>query len=185
MFCLAQNLRAMHRMEVFASSVFDQHGPADLSQGNWQDDERFVAYLRASWEEQYADYLGADAAGHLIARLVRSGALFKHHEPTTLLASIDGRRVGIAALRPLGELSLVTLLEVVPAYRGRGIGSQLLRAMSSSTRGLVAHVSIHRPRLLDLYVQTGFAVLQRSVVDHHGHPLMFDVVARLDRSDRY
>jgi len=175
----------MHRMDVFAASVFDQHGPAELSQGNWQDDKPFVASLYTSWEQQYADYLGPDTASRLIARLARSGALFQHHTPTTLLASIDGCTVGIAAMRPLGELSLITLLEVVPAYRRKGIGTQLLRALCSGSRGLMAHVSIHRPRLLDLYVQTGFTVLQRSVVDHHGHPLMFDVVARLDRSDRY
>ena len=158
-----------------------------LSCGPWRHEETFVASLRASWEQQYADYLGEAAARALVRSLTRSGALYRHHGPSTVIASLDGRPVGVAATRALGPLSLITMLEVVPAHRGRGIGSRLLRALGERTGGraartgtsaLVAHVSVHRPRVRALYVAAGFAPLERTVVDHGGYPLEFDVVAK-------
>lgn len=160
------------------SATDDSCRPVTLSRGPWRHDERFVASLHASWERQYADYLGRDAARALVRSLARSGALYRHHDPSTLIASLDGRLIGVAATRPTGPLALLTLLEVIPAYRGRGIGSRLLNALDSGAAGLVAHVSVHRPRVRALYVAAGFSVLDRTVVDHGGHPLEFDVVAR-------
>lgn len=160
--------------------MIDDEGDVYLSRSAaWRDDERFAVELRASWEQQYADYLGVSVARALVAELEAGGKLLHDNDPAPWVASIDARPVGIAALEPLGALSLITMLEVIPIHRGRGIGSRLLHALIAEAPGLVAHVSIHRPRVLDLYVRNGFSVLKREQVDHDGHLLTFDVVARL------
>jgi len=144
----------------------------------WPDDAALVAELRASWVQQYADYLGRPEAQRLVASLERSGDVFRHDPSATFVAWAGGRRVGVAASRCLGGLSLITLLEVVPTHRGRGIGTRLLRALQGDGAALMAHVSIHRPAVRALYLAAGFAPLRRTVVEHRGHELPFDVLAR-------
>ena len=152
--------------------------PAAACHARWQDDEAFVAELRRSWRQQYADYLGMPEARRLVASLERSGDVFRHDPSATFIAWVRGRRVGVAASRGLEGLSLITLLEVVPAYRGQGIGSRLLHALQRDAGALMAHVSVHRPGVRGLYLSQGFFRLQRTTVEHRGHMLPFDVVAR-------
>jgi ribosomal protein S18 acetylase RimI-like enzyme len=164
-------------MAVFSPEIFLQDTPAQLRQGGWANDPEFLEILRVSWRRQYAEYVGDAAARDYVARLERQGRLFSHHEPLTIHAWVDKRIVGISALRPLGALDLITMLEVHPEFRGRGIGEQLLTALTSTGNRVMAHVSIHQPRVLAFYVRQGFHVLERTHVKHGPHRLEFDVVA--------
>ena len=82
-----------------------------------------------------------------------------------------------------GGITLITMLEVLDTYQGQGIGGQLLEALATrkinaSPSPLVAHVSIHRPCVKQFYLACGFIALKREFVDHGGHCLEFDVLAR-------
>lgn len=169
-------------MTGFSAEVFLTDKPSRLRQGDWKSNADFLAVLRASWQQQYADYLGEDAARSHVAELERQGQLFTHHEPLTLHAWVDERIVGICALQPLDGIDLITMLEVHPVFRGRGIGSQLLDAVGTGRERLMAHVSIHQPRALALYRRHGFHVLERDKVRHGQHLLEFDVVAKQARN---
>lgn len=153
-------------------------GPAELTQQDWQNDSRFVAALYESWQAQYADYLGEAEASLLMERLQASGDLLQHYEPATVVAKIGTELVGLASLRPLKGLSLITMLEVIETARGKGVGRQLVEALGENSDRLLAHVSIHRPEAMAFYVTLGFQQLERTIVDHYGHDLEFDVVAR-------
>lgn len=153
-------------------------GAAELRQGDWFSDPAFLAALNESWRRQYADYIGEDRATQYVEQLKNEKRLYDHYQPLTLHAWVDGRIVGISALRPLGKLDLVTMLEVLPAYQSRGIGQQLIHGLSLASERMMAHVSIHQPRVLSFYKQSGFHVLRRTH-EHHGQYLLeFDVVAR-------
>ncbi|MFK8082765.1 MAG: GNAT family N-acetyltransferase [Granulosicoccus sp.] len=165
-------------MAGFPEHVFYGDNPAQLRQGEWTSDRRFLDILRKSWLTHYADYLGEDKAAEYLQQLTEQERLFDHHEPLTIHAWVDGRIVGISALRPLPEIKLITMLEVHPDFQGLGIGTQLLKALCSASDRLMAHVSIHQPRVLDFYRRAGFHVLQRSRERHDAHVLEFDVVAK-------
>lgn len=158
--------------------VFSTKGPAELRQGDWFSDPSFLAALKTSWCRQYADYIGEQRALEYVERLHSEQRLFAHYQPLTLHAWVDGRIVGISALRPLGKLDLITMLEVLPAYQSLGIGRQLLQGLSLASDRTMAHVSIHQPRVLAFYKRSGFHVLERSDVQHGEYRLEFDVVAR-------
>lgn len=145
---------------------------------DWTQDALFLSKLRKSWHDQYAEYLGADAATNLLEQLHRTGKIYEHDVPGTLIASDKGTPVGIAAIRRLPEISLITLYEVIPDYRGKGVGQQLLEAVCTVSGPLVAHVSIHRPWLISIYERHGFKSLGTEPVDHFGHELIFQVVAK-------
>ena len=165
-------------MAQFPAQVFLEDSPAQLKRGDWMWDAHFVEALRESWLNQYADYIGREEATEYVQLLDREGRLFSHYDPLTIHACVDGRIVGVGALRPLGGLELITMLEVDPEFRNRGIGRQLVIALSTVSDKLMAHVSIHQPRALAFYVGIGFHVLQRSQVQHGQHLLEFDVVAK-------
>ena len=162
----------------FPPEVFSNAGPAQLRQGDWFSDSSFLAALNDSWCRQYADYIGKDRAVEYVEQLKKEQRLYDHYQPLTLHAWVNDQIVGISALRPLGKLDLVTMLEVLPAYQGRGIGTQLLQGLSLSSERTMAHVSIHQPRVLAFYKQFGFHVLQRTRERHGRYLLEFDVVAR-------
>jgi len=162
----------------FTKEVFSASKPAQLHQGNWTDDSHFVKALTSSWQFQYAQYIGDVAAARYAARLIKQGRMYAHFEPLTLLACIDGQNVGIAALRALDGVHLVTMLEVLEEYRGKAIGAQLLQALCTIRGPVMAHVSIHQPRVKAFYVSQGFHVLQRETVQHDEYLLEFDVVAK-------
>lgn len=162
----------------FSHEVFLQTEPAVLSQGPWHDDQAFLSNLIPSWQSQYADYLGAERARRLVARLLQSGDIFSHDPQGTLIAFRGDEKVGVAALRELPGLSLITLLEVVPSYQGQGIARQLIQALATSEDPLMTHVSIHRPGLREFYELMGFSLIQRGPVNHYGHQLLVDVMLR-------
>ncbi|MFK7994656.1 MAG: GNAT family N-acetyltransferase [Granulosicoccus sp.] len=165
-------------MRQFPDNVFDSHHPAQLKQGEWKSDAGFLEALRVSWLGQYADYIGFEKAADYIEQLRAQGRLYDHHEPLTIHAWINGRIVGISALRPLPGIDLITMLEVHPDFRSRGIGKQLLLALCNASDRLMAHVSIHQPRVKEFYKRSGFHVLDRSEERHGDHMLMFDVLAK-------
>ena len=163
---------------VFAAQVFEPINPSTLVQRDWLNDEPFVALLQESWTQQYAEYIGSQAARTLVNTLIDSGEILAHDPSLTLLATNNQKNVGIAALRRLSGLSLITMLEVVPACQGKGIGHQLMAALETASDRLMAHVSIHRPAVAHFYASQGFHRLQRTRLDHYGHELEFDVMAK-------
>jgi len=162
----------------FANSIFNQTEPAVIVQGDWLADKPFTEILHASWEAQYAEYLGVPVANSLVKQLIANGEIHRHHAPLTIQATIQGKMVGIAALRPLNGISLITMLEVIPAKQGQGIGHQLITALETASNKLLTHVSIHRPTVKAFYASQGFHQLERTTLDHYGHALEFDVMAK-------
>ena len=165
-------------MAQFPSSVFEQSAPAQLKQGEWIHDTAFLNNLHQSWVSQFADYMGGPAASLHFKSLQDDGLLYTDDPHLTLHAWRGERIVGVAALRPLGGIDLITMLEVDTDFRGQGIGSQLLVALCLASDCLMAHVSIHQPRVKAFYERKGFHGLQRDKVRHGEHLLEFDVVAK-------
>lgn len=162
----------------FSPSVLNVPGPSVLSHSDWLKDPDFLAELCASWHQQYAEYIGQDAAKELIQYLRSSGEIFAHEPEGTLTATMDDQYVGVAAVRALQGVSMISLLEVRDKYRCCGIGQQLINALTTVGEPLFAHVSIHRPHVKAFYSNRGFLHLDRNPVDHYGHALIFDIMAR-------
>lgn len=163
---------------VFALDSVDTKNPAQITQRDWVQDEPFVSVLRTSWHSQYADYIGSKAADSLLRKIHASGEIYDHDTNGTLLATLNGQLVGVAAVREIQKLFLITLLEVVPEHQGKGIASQLLNAICTVPKPLLVHVSIHRPWLKMLYAKQGFKMLAPEEIEHFGHSLVFDVMVR-------
>lgn len=170
----------------FSRSVFETTCPSVIGQGEWVNDLDFTQVLIESWTRQYAEYVGQSDAEKIIDSLTESDQLLDHDDNLTLLSTIGDKKVGVGALRRLGqagEVTLITMLEVLDAYQGRGIGRQLLEGLATHKTParpspLVAHVSIHRPYVKQFYLECGFVALKREIVDHCGFRLEFDVLAR-------
>ena len=150
-----------------------------MSDASWPEDESFLQALQASWLDQYADYLGQAAAVSLVERLLLSGELYPPPAGQPIVVAHSGDNlVGIACLRPLQKLSLITMLEVLECSRHQGVGRALMAALEQRSGRLLAHVSIHRPLVRTFYQRLGFSLLERSEVDHYGHLLKFDVMVK-------
>lgn len=145
---------------------------------DWKNNASLLSVLHDSWRSQYTDYIGSDAATTLVEYLSQTGKIFEHDAAGTLIASDGGKVIGLAAIRKLPDISLVTLYEVIPEYQGRGVGQQLLAGLCTASGPLVAHVSIHRPWLVSIYERHGFKSLGTEQVDHFGHSLVFEVMAK-------
>lgn len=152
--------------------------PVTVSDDTWPDDPSFRQALQMSWVDQYAQYLGQPVAESLVARLLATGELYPAAEQPLVVARSAGRLVGVASLRPLQGLSLITTLEVLETSQRRGVGKALIEALEERSQRLLAHVSIHRPYVRTFYMGLGFALLERSTVDHYGHMLEFDVLVK-------
>ena len=150
--------------------------PVTVSDATWPDDDVFRQALQVSWVDQYAQYLGQAVAESLVQHLLASGELYPTGEQPLVVARSADRLVGVACLRPLQGLSLITTLEVLETSQRSGVGSALIAALEQRSERLLAHVSIHRPYVRTFYQGLGFTVLERSTVDHYGHLLEFDVL---------
>ena len=145
----------------------------------WPRDIEFLEALHESWISQYADYIGEARAQALVEKLLDAGELYPGEDQAVQLAMVGTKPVGIAACRSLQGLSLITMLEVLAANRHQGVGGQLVAGLEARTeQHLLAHVSIHRPRVLEFYERQGFRKLPRTHVDHYGHELEFDVMVK-------
>ncbi|MFT5895004.1 MAG: GNAT superfamily N-acetyltransferase [bacterium] len=163
---------------IFELDSIDTGIPAQITQRDWVQDEAFVSALRSSWHSQYADYTGSVVAANLVERAHATGEIYDHNANGTLVATLNGQLVGIAAVRDIQKLFLITLLEVVPEHQGKGIASQLLNAICTVPKPLLVHVSIHRPWLKKLYAKQGFETLAPEKIEHYGHPMIFDVMGK-------
>lgn len=73
------------------------------------------------------------------------------------LAEEDGLVVGfIAGLTDGALCAFISLLEVLPICRGRGVGTQLVEAFIAECRDLYACDLVCDPDLVPFYEQTGF-----------------------------
>ena len=152
--------------------------PVTVSDSRWPDDEFFLQALQASWVDQYAQYLGRSVAVSLVERLLVRGELYPSSEQPLVVAHSGERLVGIACLRPLQGLSLITTLEVLEICQRQGVGRALIAALEKRSERLLTHVSIHRPSVRTFYLELGFTLLERSMVNHYGHSLEFDVLVK-------
>lgn len=152
--------------------------PVTVSEATWPDDEFFLQKIQMSWIDQYAEYLGQAVAESLVKRLLASGELYPPAEQPLVVARSGDNLIGIACLRPLHGLSLITMLEVLESCQHRGVGRALIAALEERSERLLAQVSIHRPLVKTFYQELGFSVLERGIVDHYGHLLEFDVLAK-------
>jgi len=102
----------------FSSSVFEVTQPSVIRQAQWVDDSEFTQALIESWTRQYAEYLGEKDAKKLVRSLTESKQLFDHDDSLTLLSTRGDEKIGIGALRQLGQaggVTLITMLEVLDA----------------------------------------------------------------------
>ncbi|MFZ8842750.1 GNAT family N-acetyltransferase [Thermoflexus sp.] len=99
--------------------------------------------------------------GPIIRRMIREARLnpFGLHIPRFWVAEVQGRVVGAVQIRPHrdGSRELASLV-VDPAWRGRGIGSALVRAQLARVREPL--VLICRPELEPFYARFGFRRLR-------------------------
>ncbi len=145
----------------------------------WPCNTAFLEAMRTSWISQYAEYIGQSHAQTLVAELLEAGELYPREDQLVPLAMVGANPVGVAVSRSMQGLALITMLEVLPAYRHQGVGRRLIDALEvPKGERLMAHVSIHRPEVLHFYEQQGFLRLRRTLVDHRGHELEFDVVVK-------
>ncbi|MFT4727241.1 MAG: GNAT superfamily N-acetyltransferase [Granulosicoccus sp.] len=163
---------------IFALDSVDTRNPARITQRDWVQDDAFVSIIRTSWHSQYADYIGSKAADSLFQKVHASGKIYEHNVHGTLVAILDGRLVGIASVRDLQKLFLITMLEVVPEHQGNGIATQLLNALCTVPKPLLVHVSIHRPLVKRFYAKQGFKTLAPEEIEHYGHSMVFDVMVK-------
>jgi GNAT superfamily N-acetyltransferase len=127
--------------------------------------------LKAWFETEWGTYYGPNGPGDAAKDL---SAYSNHRElPIGLVALCDDELCGIAALKP-ESITIRSHLSpwaaaglVIPRYRGRGIGTQLLGAVEEVARGLgYAHIyagTSTAPRLLE---RRGWQFLER--VRYHG-----------------
>ncbi len=73
----------------------------------------------------------------------------------------DGQDIGAISVRWSEEAALIADFEMLPAWRGRGIGTALLRGViaAAEARGLPVRLRVlHGNRARNLYERLGFSV---------------------------
>ena len=113
-----------------------------------------------------------------MTQLHNSGDIYEHNEKDTWIATLDGQNVGIVSVRDLDKMLLITLLEVLPEHQRKGLATHMLNTICRIDKPILVHVSIHRPWLKKLYERQGFKCLAPEVIEHYGHSLTFDVMAK-------
>lgn len=83
-----------------------------------------------------------------------------------VVAEVDGHVAGFSGVVERE----VAMLFVDAAYRGRGVGSTLLREAMARIPGLVVDVNEQNPQAIGFYEHHGFRVVGRSPVDSAGKP---------------
>lgn len=84
----------------------------------------------------------------------------------------SGKVLGFMGITPPeGErFAKIEMLFIDPAYRGRGIGTSLLRHAESQYRSLDVDVNEQNPSAVGFYEKYGFVVFARSETDGQGKP---------------
>jgi ribosomal-protein-alanine N-acetyltransferase len=95
-------------------------------------------------------------------------------DAATWIAEQTGRMAGFAIIewsaQITGIVAYIATIEVLPEYRGRGIGAELLRRLEGSANAERAmevwlHVDIENVAAVKLYERTGYSVSGRA--DHY------------------
>lgn len=86
-----------------------------------------------------------------------------------LVAEEDGEVVGfIAGLTDGALYAFVTLLEVIPSHRGKGIGTNLVRQFAAESKNLYACDLICDPELVPFYERAGFTRYTAMITRNRG-----------------
>jgi ribosomal protein S18 acetylase RimI-like enzyme len=99
-------------------------------------------FLAQQFVAQHQHYLGQYPQAHYLA------------------IDVDGQAVGRVYLDECGEDDLLVDISLLPAWRGRGLGTALIRRLQQAAamrgRGLRLHVQVHNPAARRLYERLGF-----------------------------
>lgn len=81
---------------------------------------------------------------------------------------IDGQHAGYCAARPEGVSLFVSKLYLLPAYRGRGLGTAMIGQVldwgkKQDLRRAYLHVNVHNARAIKVYRHNGFQVQEHVV----------------------
>lgn len=127
--------------------------------------------FRAESPEYFRDRSVADLVDQLLRPTLQRDAL-----PLALIAHVDGTVAGTAALRAESITThrhltpWLAALHVLPAFRGRGLGENLIRAIEGeATRLGLASLYAGSGRAALLFERLGWQVLEW--ITYHGAPL--------------
>ncbi|WP_422509109.1 GNAT family N-acetyltransferase [Stenotrophomonas sp. GZD-301] len=99
-------------------------------------------FLAQQFVAQHQHYLGHYPQAHYLA------------------IDVDGQPVGRVYIDETGEDDLLVDISLLPAWRGRGLGTTLIHRLQRSAamrgRGLRLHVQVHNPAARRLYERLGF-----------------------------
>ena len=139
----------------------------ELSVLNPAEADAAVAVVKESFDACVApDY--AQQGRDLFAQVVTADYLcsLPHRQGFTLVAKLDGRLVGMCALR---DGHHVTLFFVLPAFQGRGIGRRLFDSAVERVRRIVPGASkleVHSsPVAVPVYQALGFSITGPETVE--------------------
>ncbi len=83
--------------------------------------------------------------------------------PQFLVACAGAERVGAGALEPHGAAALLRSLVVAPAWRGRGLGRQLVKALERQARAAgIGELVLLTQTAEAFFAQLGYGVIDRA-----------------------
>lgn len=130
-----------------------------------EDDRAFLVSLFASTREPELALLPVDRAGRerfIAGQFAAQGKQLAHAHPNAAddVVLVDGERAGRLIVDRSGPEVVVADIALIPAHRGRGIGTSLLREILDEAGGLGRPVSLQvsrsNVRALGLYRRLGF-----------------------------